>query len=44
MGIIIIFNILMKKISFAIIGGGPAGFYVSKLLSKLACEPRIDIY
>jgi cation diffusion facilitator CzcD-associated flavoprotein CzcO len=34
----------MKRISFAIIGGGPAGFYISKLLSRLSCEPLIDIF
>lgn len=33
----------MKRISFAIIGGGPAAFYLSKLLSRLGCEPSIDI-
>ena len=34
----------MKNISFAIIGGGPAGFYTAKLLSKLKCNPQIHIY
>jgi hypothetical protein len=34
----------MKKISFAVIGGGPAAFYISKLLSRLTCEPFVDIY
>lgn len=34
----------MQKISFAIIGGGPAGFYTAKLLSKLPCAPQIHIY
>ena len=34
----------MKNISFAIIGGGPAGFYTAKRLSKLPCAPQIHIY
>jgi uncharacterized NAD(P)/FAD-binding protein YdhS len=34
----------MKKLSFAIIGGGPAGFYTAKLLSKLPSSPQIHIY
>jgi len=34
----------MKTLSFAIIGGGPAGFYTAKLLSKLPCSPQIHIY
>jgi len=25
----------MKKLSFAVIGAGPAGFYIGKCLSKL---------
>jgi len=33
----------MKKISFAIIGGGPAGFYTAKLLVKLPLKPIIHI-
>lgn len=33
----------MKKISFAIIGGGPAGFYTAKLLAKLPCSPIIHL-
>jgi ribulose 1,5-bisphosphate synthetase/thiazole synthase len=31
------------KISFAIIGGGPSGFYIAKCLSKLPFEPIIHI-
>ena len=34
----------MKKISFAIIGSGPAGFYTSKLLARLMHEPIIHLY
>jgi|688.fasta_scaffold254498_1 hypothetical protein len=34
----------MRKISFAVIGGGPAAFYTSKLLLRLGCEPHVDIY
>jgi len=34
----------MKKLSFAIIGGGPAGFYIGKNLIKLPQKPMIDIY
>ena len=33
----------MKKISFAIVGGGPAAFYTSKLLARLPCNPIIHI-
>jgi uncharacterized NAD(P)/FAD-binding protein YdhS len=33
----------MRKISFAIVGGGPAAFYTAKLLSRLPCEPIVDI-
>jgi hypothetical protein len=34
----------MKNISFAIIGGGPDGFYTAKLVAKLPCNPQIHIY
>ena len=33
----------MSRISFAIVGGGPAAFYTSKLLAKLPCNPLIHI-
>lgn len=32
-----------KRTSFAIIGGGPAAFYTSKLLAKLPSNPLIHI-
>ena len=34
----------MLKLSFAIVGAGPAGFYMGKCLSKLPQEPIIHIY
>lgn len=34
----------MKRLSFAVIGAGPAGFYVGKCLSKLEQQPIIHIY
>ena len=34
----------MKRISFAIVGGGPAGFYIGKCLSRLGQKPVIDLY
>lgn len=34
----------MQKLSFAVIGAGPAGFYISKCLAKLPQEPIIHIY
>jgi hypothetical protein len=34
----------MRKITFAVIGGGPAAFYTSKLLLRLGCGPHVDIY
>lgn len=34
----------MQKLSFAVIGAGPAGFYISKCLSKLPQEPVIHIF
>jgi NADPH-dependent glutamate synthase beta subunit-like oxidoreductase len=27
----------MKRLSFAVIGAGPAGFYIAKCLAKLPC-------
>lgn len=32
------------RYSFAIIGGGPAGFYMAKLLSKHPLKPYVHIY
>jgi adrenodoxin-NADP+ reductase len=34
----------MKKLSFAIIGAGPAGFYISKCLAKLTQQPLLHIF
>lgn len=34
----------MTRYSFAIIGGGPAGFYMAKLLSKHPYHPIVHIY
>ena len=34
----------MKKLSFAIIGGGPAAFYISKCLAKLPHQPLLHIF
>lgn len=34
----------MQKLSFAIIGGGPAAFYLSKCLAKLPEQPAIHIF
>jgi len=33
----------MKKLSFAIVGAGPAAFYVAKCLSRLPQEPILHI-
>lgn len=33
----------MRKLSFAVIGGGPAGFYSSKLLSRMG-DYTVHIY
>lgn len=40
---LIIAYIRMKKLSFGIIGGGPAAFYTAKLLSRLSSEPIVHI-
>jgi len=34
----------MKKLSFAVIGGGPAGFYMSKLISRMGGDYIVHIY
>lgn len=30
--------------SFAIIGGGPAGFYLARFLAKMNCKPIVHVY
>jgi hypothetical protein len=34
----------MKKLAFAVIGAGPAAFYISKNLAKLPSQPIIHIF
>ena len=34
----------MSKYSFAVIGGGPAGFYMAKLLSRHPFQPIVHVY
>ncbi len=34
----------MKKLSLAVVGGGPAGFYLARQLSKLPKQPLVHIF
>jgi uncharacterized NAD(P)/FAD-binding protein YdhS len=41
---IVLYNNYKMKHSFAIIGGGPAGIYMAKLLSKHYLQPFVHVY